>query len=352
LVTILWTPESDLVEIERSIYFSDSGWISSMAISPDGSLLAASDGNQNLWLWGIDDLSTPLKHIIHPYPADWDSAGFNALAFSPDGRALAAGSRGAIYIIDLADLEAAPLVLELPPGATDGDLEITTVGFSPDGNVLAAGGSTGALYFWGIGNLEAAPRIIAAHEGAVMDMLYAPGGKWLISAGADGKVLAWDTEQLTAPVKELAVLATPATALAASPDGKQLLAGFADSTVLSWLLTDLDAGAVDLLPEYTREAKERRERQLKFGGGGPTNTVVHSIALSPDGKYLAIGRDSGEVPIWKMGEYQRPYTILYGSFGADSAELIFSPNRNVLVGGFSAIGNAELYQWKFLGSRH
>ena len=31
--------------------------------------------------------------------------------------------------------------------------------------------------------------------------------------------------------------------------------------------------------------------------------MIQSIAFSPDGKYLTIGRDSGEVTVWKVGEY-------------------------------------------------
>lgn len=118
---IIW----DLTADQQVNMLFHTGKIHALAFNHDASLLvsASSDGSLNIWDMKESDLSNP-KHQFR------QSGKVNALDFSPNKNWLAAaGDDGFLYIFDLDKGEEA---LRIPHGDA-----ISSVDFSPDGNLLA-----------------------------------------------------------------------------------------------------------------------------------------------------------------------------------------------------------------------
>jgi WD40 repeat protein len=125
----------------------------SVAISPDGRLLAAGDNNNLVRLW---DPALAYRTGQETYPIAKDLIGHAGkagsyqaliwqLAFNPDGSLLAsAGGDATVRLWDSFTAEQLAVLY----GHTAG---VTSLAFSPDGRSLASGGLDATLRIWGLG---------------------------------------------------------------------------------------------------------------------------------------------------------------------------------------------------------
>jgi WD40 repeat protein len=122
--------------------------VSSVAISPDGELLAAASGT-SVGLWSLAHLTNPAMVTTLNGP----TKSVSKVAFGRGGKILAAGSRDTkVWLWSLAD-PARPAPLGQPL-TTQPDM-VEAVAFSPDGTTLAAGGQNGTTRIWNL-NVDAA----------------------------------------------------------------------------------------------------------------------------------------------------------------------------------------------------
>ncbi|MCU7726371.1 caspase family protein [Actinoplanes sp. KI2] len=178
-----------------------------LAENAAGNLLALATG-QALILWDATT-SSPLSRI--------DSLFTGPVAVSPDGTLLAAAvgplsgadpttagkpqieqPRPTVRLWSIADPRRP---LPLPDLPTD-TASITTLAFSPDGRLLAAAGTGGRIHLWDVG--QPAPRKLpdlTGHRGRVDSVTFAPAGHLLAGSGTDGTVRLWD---LTDPARPAA----------------------------------------------------------------------------------------------------------------------------------------------------
>jgi eukaryotic-like serine/threonine-protein kinase len=304
--------------------------VSSLALSPDGKLLATLDKEGNVAL--VECTSGISLTNIHATLG----RGFGVLAFSPDGNRLAIGEDyGVIRILNWRS----GVVLPIQTPTFDG---VTVVAFSPKGELVAAGfGFTSrTIKLWDASSGESRGQL-TNHTDWVRALAFSPDGQRLASGSVDQTIRVWSVTNQT----ELCCLRghqSGVVALAFLPDGRTLLSGGDDGSIRLWDLPSSNGtddppglasasgtipGKVDLSsysPEnvnpyallrlgtaFTADGRcvIRIDQQGGLGVWDVSSARLKealtamgsnlwSVALSPDDRWLAVGSGSGMINIW------------------------------------------------------
>jgi len=321
---------ADLVEVNTS-----GGFVDSVALAPDGSLVATGQRNGPIRLWAAADPKEPIA-------LDGQRQAVVDLAFAPNGRMLASLGRH----------KESALRFWQPDERTSGKtwIEATAV---PVGRCLA-------LRFDGAGTLLAvmcdrevllvdvatrreSSRLSNPHKEELKAFDLTPDGSKLVTAGHEGDVTVWDALAAT-PIRTFSVarsrrpgrlpqgMPAPevfAVVVALSPDGARAAAVTIEGTVYVWetatgaeLLSEADAEAGGPPTGSLRFAKDgqllaprgdrygmrlidvARKTSRKVTAGGK---AYHTVAITNDATaYAAVtsvvagGRLSYDVEIWKI----------------------------------------------------
>jgi WD40 repeat protein/tRNA A-37 threonylcarbamoyl transferase component Bud32 len=220
--------------------------------------------------------------------------------FSADGRLIAVGLKGkGIGLWNAGDLtrSGAPLL------ETGG--EVKALAFSPDGRVLAAVTRYGAVTIWDVAR-RSLRRESAAAGGYRMDVAFSPGGTTLVTTGAVGGVDLWDVET-GADLGQIGEFSASGVALSASG----ALVAFAKS-----------GGGVP-----RAEVWDVARRSLVASVEGGAEGDAFSVALSPDGRLLAVGGYPRLVRLWDVRTGELAHEL--DSAGGDALE--FSRDGRILA---------------------
>ncbi|MDF3015766.1 MAG: NTPase-like protein [Thermomicrobiales bacterium] len=325
------------------------GAIPSVAVSPDGALLATGNSDGTIQLW---DLASR-RHRGEPLVGHTMRA--NSLAFSPDGETLASGGcqqwddqvgcvRGELWLWDVARGQ------PLGPAIAEHTSDIVTVAFSPDGSLVAAGGcggwsaedfgnscDTGEVRLVDIANAATSSAPLVGHTAEVTSVAFAPDGQSLASAARDGTIVLWDIasrQVLGSPIEPSGPEFSQWGSLDSvvySTDGASLVAAY-------W---NIDDGTVTI-SEWTVATRSAPGAPVSFDGGDDVNALV----FSPDRRTLATARGCGQVggaldctktgfvQLWDVASGEPLGSPLAGhSLGV--ATLTFGPDdRHLVTGGF------------------
>lgn len=231
--------------------------VTSLVFSPDGQFIVsgADAADDNIQIWKTDT-GAIIKTLLTD--TSW------MVALSPDGKRLAGGARGTINIWNIDD------------GKKIGTIENVSTSLrqmciSPDGKILASGGLDGFVALWDF-DLHTNLKTIEIN-GYCWTMAFSPDGSELAVGGnPDVQIINVATGKTTRTLKTYAEdqqydANIDTFALVFTPDGTSLITGGADQTLRIW----------------------SRETGTVTQSFQPEQAVIKSLAISPDGKRLAIG---------------------------------------------------------------
>jgi WD40 repeat protein len=190
-----------------------------LAISDDGSFVAAAEVQETAKLWSADG-GNRLSLI--------DSIEIGekiSLAFSRDLLAIAAWYGDIVKLFDLRSRTIISTLKFLAP---------ISLAISPDGTRLAAGNFRGEVHLWDIASIKATNPASNKELSPVNALALSPDCSRLAAGLEDGTIELWNTDQAEQLIATLQQLSRHITALAFSPDGEQLASGSQDGTVRVW----------------------------------------------------------------------------------------------------------------------
>jgi WD40 repeat protein/serine/threonine protein kinase len=310
--------------------------------SADGRILLATVKGAPAAGWPVSD--TPERRVL-----DGHVQGVAAVAFRPDGRQVVSVSKDqAVQVWDTA-------TGELLRSLTGHRGEIEAVAFSPDGSLLATGDRAGRIRVW-----DAASGKLLAEAGSnkvpgeVWQLRFGPGGEYLAAAGTH--VAAWTVRTVEGKVK-LERLCT----LATKPGGPGIidLAAMPGSAELVFLHRNGHLCCIDLArADEARLIGNARPalRSLHFTPSGDRLTVItpggtlgwwdwrtkkahdtqrraELVALSPDGRWAAIGESARKVSVIDLASGQE--VLALPPEGSDIWCLSWAPEGTKLAVGLS-----------------
>ncbi len=314
----LWDPENGgvLYELGQGIALER---VFHLAMSSDGSFLAASRWGGRVGLWKLDE-----GRYVHRLLAGKDSA--SRIEVTGDAKFLATyGDRPSIELWELtpllADAAADKQEGKKSPAAKKPRLlyaeknkkkrtNLLRAAFSPDGKILAAASFSPEVALWNV-DKGALVGKLTGHTGPVGWVVFSADGKHVISASADRSVKVWDVSKRSL-ITDIKDHQGPVGWVGISADSSRIAAMAGTGSVHLW----------------TRNGEE-----VATHDGGK----VTMLALSPDGRYLGWGdmdgaatvvdSKSGEILRRIEGHADRVYVI---AFSRDGSQL-FTASRDTTI---------------------
>ncbi|KAG8532994.1 uncharacterized protein KY384_001776 [Bacidia gigantensis] len=379
-------------QVRKLLLDSEYG-ISTIAISPDGSLLASIGAEKTIKIWSL--MSGGLQSTI-----DVAELNTHKIQFSPDGKQI--GYLTSLDTFNLWNLALGTLQMELIDNIWD-IFHISTFALSPDGKQIATyrlythillwdwtskglqqqiqwndKGATEMFTFsldskyiasitmdsiiklWNCATGELHTTCVS-HASRITNLSFSGDTQRVASTSEDGMIKIWDYALGTeSRVSDIQQSAQPIIGLAFSLDGNWIASGSRVQSLTLW-----DTRTKDTRPEWSQNVESRGSVEglqaiafsndsERIGTGGLRGFLgiwdrakgklileimnarmgiksIRAVAFSNHGKWLASGSDDGKIKLWDS----RTGVLLKSLIGnnGDTCALAFSPDNKRLASG-------------------
>ena len=245
-----------------------ASFVRSVAFSQDGKKIVSSSDDATIRIWDAEtgaQIGTPLTG---------HTSSVESVAFSPDGTKIVSGSMD--KTIRIWDTETGRQIGEPLTGHTS---SVESVAFSSNGTKIVSGSWDKTMRIWDSETGFPTVPPLTGHADGVQSVVFSPDGTKIASSSGDGTICIWDSETGFPTVPPLTGHADGVQSVVFSPDSTKIVSSGWDGTIRVW---DADTG-------------------LQIGNSltGHTSRVC-SVAFSPDGKKIVSGSLDETIRIWDV----------------------------------------------------
>ena len=321
----VWIYNVNTEEFIRLIAVEDTGLLSDVTFSPDGTQIATGDWDGITSLWDVDTGANLGAYTNTNY--------VTSVTFSPNGKLLASGTRnGKVFLWDIITDEAYLTISH--------DDYVSSVAFSPDGLLMATASWDGIVNLWDIdtGKIRwcfshkkkesdikfESGQTISFDNGEINCIAFSPNGKLFASAehvvdNRDARIVLWNV-QTGNPIWGFTHKKS-ATSITFSRDNKYIAFHFSkDCTDVRCIVTGTSVTNIDEI----RIDEDIKDIPLTH----PNSWYSWLVSFSSDGRNLVGMSEVSAIKVWDV-EYGKDIKIIDRDIG-QAKDLTYSTEGNII----------------------